>query len=122
VALGALVAIKNRDKARAVGIGLVIWAAMVLVYDAILLWLMFAFGDRPIEPFVVPVAALNPIDLARIMVMLKVDLAAMMGYSGAVYKMFFGSMGGMLLASGSLMLWVIWPAWWAFRAFERRDL
>jgi Cu-processing system permease protein len=122
VSLGTLIAVKTRDKARAVGIALAVWAVMVIVYDALLLWGMIAFGDRPVEPFVVPIAALNPIDLARIMVMLKVDLAAMMGYSGAIYKLFFGSLGGMLLAAIALALWVLLPAWCALRAFDRKDL
>ena len=122
VSIGALIAMETRDKARAVGFGLAVWALVVLVYDGLLLWAMLAFGDRPIEPFVVPVAALNPVDLARIMVMLKVDLAAMMGYSGAVYKQYLGSVGGILTATGALALWVVVPAWWALRAFDRKDL
>ncbi|MBS1946110.1 MAG: ABC transporter permease, partial [Bacteroidetes bacterium] len=77
-AIGALIAIRNREKARGVGLGLVVWFLFVLVYDAVLLWVMFAFSDYPIEPLIVPLAALHPIDLGRIMVMLKVDLAAMM--------------------------------------------
>ncbi|HOY29433.1 MAG TPA: ABC transporter permease, partial [Flavobacteriales bacterium] len=88
-ALGALIALRQRDKARGVGIALVLWLLFVLVYDALLLWLMFMTSEYPVEPFVVPLAALDPIDLARILVMLEIDLAAMMGYSGAVYKSFF---------------------------------
>ncbi|MEO8590975.1 MAG: ABC transporter permease subunit [Flavobacteriales bacterium] len=121
-AIGGLVAVKNRDRARGVGIGLVTWVMMVLVYDALLLWIMFSFSDRPIEPVIVPLAALNPIDLARILVMLKIDLAALLGYTGAVYQQFFGSAGGMLVAFVALLLWVLLPATWAVRAFARKDL
>ncbi|MBL8002256.1 MAG: ABC transporter permease subunit [Flavobacteriales bacterium] len=122
VALGTLLALTQRDKARGVGIGLVTWFLFVLVYDALLMALMFALSDRPIEPWVVPLAALNPIDLARIAVMLRVDLAAMMGYSGAVYQRFFGSAQGILLALGLMVLWAAWPALVAFRVFRRKDL
>mgnify|MGYP001229648492 CR=1 FL=1 len=120
-AIGALIAIRNREKARGVGLGLVVWFLFVLVYDAILLWVMFAFSDYPIEPLIVPLAALDPIDLGRIMVLLKVDLAAMMGYSGAVYEKFFGSARGILLALAALMAWVAVPAALGFRAFSRKD-
>ncbi|HRN37549.1 MAG TPA: ABC transporter permease subunit, partial [Flavobacteriales bacterium] len=120
-AIGALIAIRNRDKARGAGLGLVVWFLFVLVYDAILLWVMFAFSDYPIEPLIVPLAALDPIDLGRIMVLLKVDLAAMMGYSGAVYEKFFGSARGILLALAALMAWVAVPAALGFRAFSRKD-
>jgi len=94
----------------------------VLVYDAVLMWLMFVTSEYPIEPFVVPLAALNPVDLARIMVMLQIDLAAMMGYSGAVYKSFFGSAAGMAMAAAILSLWVVLPAWGGFRVFGKKDL
>ncbi len=120
-AIGALIAIKNREKARGVGLGLVVWFMLVLVYDAVMLWFMFAFSDYPIEPLIVPLAALDPIDLARIMVMLKVDLAAMMGYSGAVYEEFFGTLAGMFIALTALLAWVAAPASFAFRAFRRKD-
>ena len=121
-ALGALIALRQREKARGVGIALVSWLLLVIVYDALLMWGMFAFSDYPIEPFVVPVAGLNPIDLARIMVMLEIDLAAMMGYSGAIYKIFFGSTTGMVVAGLILLLWVALPTWAGFRAFRRKDL
>lgn len=120
-AIGALIAIKNREKARGVGLGLVVWFLFVLVYDAILLWIMYAFSEYPIEPWIVPLAALDPIDLGRIMVMLKVDLAAMMGYTGAIYEKFFGSMMGIFLALGALAAWVAVPSAFTFRAFRRKD-
>jgi Cu-processing system permease protein len=122
VAIGALIAIRNREKARGVGLGLVVWFLFVLVWDAVLLWIMFAFSDHPIEPLIVPLAALDPIDLGRIMVLLKVDLAAMMGYSGAVYEQFFGTLRGILVALAALMAWVALPSMAAFRAFRRKDL
>lgn len=121
-ALGALIAVKQRDRAKAVGLGLVTWVMMVLVYDSLLLWLMFSFSDRPIEPVIVPLAALNPIDLSRILIMLKIDLAALLGYTGAVYQRFFGSMGGMLVSLAALVAWTLLPAWAAARSFARKDL
>lgn len=122
VAIGSLIAIKNREKARGVGLGLVVWFLFVLVYDAVLLWVMFAFSDYPIEPWIVPLAALDPIDLGRIMVLLKVDLAAMMGYSGAVYEKFFGNVRGIIIALLALLAWVAVPSSFAFRAFRKKDL
>ncbi len=121
-ALGVLIALKQREKARGVGLGLAIWFLFVLVYDALLMSLMFAMSDYPIEPFVVPLAALNPIDMGRILVMLQVDLAAMMGYSGAVYKEFFGSAGGIGVAFGVMMIWVVIPTLFSFHTFQRKDL
>lgn len=122
VALGALIALRQREKARGVGLSLAVWLLFVLVYDAVLMGLMFSLSDYPIEPFVVPLAGANPIDLARILVMLEVDLAAMMGYSGAIYKNFFGSTAGMGVAAMILLLWVALPAWRGFVVFGKKDL
>jgi Cu-processing system permease protein len=121
-ALGVLIALKQREKARGVGVALAMWLLFILVFDALLMWLMFTLGDYPIEPFVVPLAGLNPVDLARILVMLEIDLAAMMGYSGAIYKNFFGSAGGMVVAALILALWVLLPLLLSFRVFRRKDL
>lgn len=121
-ALGLWIAVRQRDRARAVGIGLMTWVFMVLVWDSLLLWIMYSFSDRPIEPLIVPLAALNPIDLSRILIMLKIDLAALLGYTGAVYRDFFGSAGGMIVSFSALTLWVLLPAWAAVRGFRRRDL
>ncbi|MCB0793801.1 MAG: ABC transporter permease subunit [Flavobacteriales bacterium] len=121
-ALGVLIALKHREKARGVGVGLMVWFLFVLAYDALLMSLMFALNDYPIEPFIVPLAALNPIDMGRILVMLQIDLAAMMGYSGAVYKEFFGSAGGMAVAFGVMLIWFLVPTLLSFRTFQRKDL
>lgn len=121
-ALGLWIAVRQRDRAKAVGIGLVAWVLMVLVYDTVLLWILFAFSHRPIEPLIVPLAALNPIDLSRILIMLQIDLAALLGYTGAVYREFFGSTGGMLASLGALCLWTVLPAWRAVHVFARKDL
>jgi len=122
VVLGVLIATRLREKARGVGMALVAWLLFVLVHDALLLALLFTLSDYPIEPWIVPLAGLNPIDLARIIVMLEIDLAAMMGYSGAVYKNFFGSNMGMLIAALIMLLWTLIPGWGAIRAFQRKDL
>lgn len=121
-ALGLWIAVKQRDRAKAVGTGLVAWVLMAVVWDSVLLWIMFSFSDRPIEPLIVPLAALNPIDLSRMLIMLKIDLAALLGYTGAVYEKFFGSLGGMLTSLSVLLLWTLLPTWAAVRVFARKDL
>lgn len=121
-ALGLWIAVEQRDRAKAVGIGLVTWVLMAIVWDSLLLWIMFSFSDRPIEPLIVPLAALNPIDLSRMLIMLKIDLAALLGYTGAVYEKFFGSMGGMFTSLFILLLWALLPTWGAVRGFARKDL
>ena len=70
----------------------------------------------------VGVTALNPIDLSRILILLKMDVSALMGYTGAVFKDFFGTTAGFGLAILVLMLWAIIPLAISVRKFNRKDL
>jgi Cu-processing system permease protein len=54
--------------------------------------------------------------------MLKMDVSALMGYTGALYKDFFGSSSGILFTLGIMLLWIILPLWWALRVFRKKDL
>jgi Cu-processing system permease protein len=63
----------------------------------------------------------NPIDLARTLLLLRLDVAALMGYTGAVFRMAFGTPAGMGIALVAMLAWVAGPWWFAARAFDRRD-
>jgi Cu-processing system permease protein len=54
--------------------------------------------------------------------MLKMDVSALMGYTGALYEDFFGSFRGMLFTAGVMFLWVIIPLYGALRTFKKKDL
>ena len=68
------------------------------------------------------ISAFNPIDLGRILVLLKMDVSALMGYTGAVFNDFFGKTFGMITAIFVLVLWIAFPAWLSARKFNRKDL
>jgi len=73
------------------------------------------------EKFTLALSALNPIDLGRIFIMLKMDISALMGYTGALYKDFFGSGTGIIFTGCIMLLWIILPLWWALRVFKHKD-
>ncbi len=75
-----------------------------------------------IEEAVVGLTFLNPIDLARILLLLEFDLSAMMGFTGAVFQRFFGSGLGMSLSIGALVLWLLIPLGLSLRYFNQKDL
>lgn len=114
--------IRSRDKARGIGVALMLWFYFALIYDGLVLLLLFAFSDYPLERLTMLLCALNPIDLARIFIMLQIDISALMGYTGAVYKDFFGSAAGIAFTAGILLLWILLPLWGAVRHFRKRDL
>ena len=70
----------------------------------------------------VAVSLLNPIDLSRILILLKMDISAMMGYTGAIFKNYFGTNSGLLLSGMVLLMWVVMPLWLSVRKFNRKDL
>lgn len=122
VSLAFLAAVMTRDKARAIGIALVFWFYFSLLYDALVLWLLHQYSDYPMEQPTLILVSLNPIDLARILMMLQLDVSALMGYTGAFFREFFGSNLGMLYSLGGLLVWAIWPIALANRIFNRKDL
>ena len=111
-----------RDKAKGIGSALLLWFYFTLIYDGIVLLILFSFSDYPLEKFTLLISALNPIDLGRIFIMLKMDVSALMGYTGALYKDFFGSGTGLLFTIGIMTLWIIIPLWLAVRKFKKKDL
>jgi Cu-processing system permease protein len=117
-----LASVIARDKARGIGFSLLLWFYFALIYDGLVLLILFTFSDYPLEKLTLLLSALNPIDLGRIFIMLKMDISALMGYTGALYKDFFGSGTGLLFTTGIMLLWVVLPLWLAVRRFNRKDL
>ena len=66
--------------------------------------------------------ALNPVELARLLILLKLDISALMGYTGALYREFFGSTGGIVISFSMMMLWMIVPLAVARRIFRKKNL
>jgi Cu-processing system permease protein len=122
VSLAFLASVLTRDKAKAIGLALLFWFYFALIYDGFLLWFVYAFSDYPLEKITLVFISLNPIDLARVIMLLQLDISALMGYTGAFYKDFFGSGPGIILSTVTLFLWIIIPLGLALRIFSRKDL
>jgi Cu-processing system permease protein len=120
--LAFLASVIARDKARGIGFVLLLWFYFALIYDGLVLLILFSFSDYPLEKLTLVLSALNPIDLGRIFIMLKMDISALMGYTGALYKDFFGNGSGILFTAGIMLLWILLPLWIAVRIFKRKDL
>jgi len=115
-------AVRSKDKARGIGFALLLWFYFSLIYDGLILLILFSFSEYPLEKITLLLSALNPIDLGRIFIMLKMDVSALMGYTGALYQDFFGSLTGMLFTVGTMSLWIVLPLLGALRTFKRKDL
>ena len=93
-----------------------------LIYDGLLLWIIYSFSDYPLEKVTLSLIAFNPVDLARIIMLLKLDISALMGYTGAFYKDFLGHWTGTLFSVGVLALWAVVPIVIALQIFRKKDL
>jgi len=122
VSLAFLSAVVTRDKAKAIGIALLFWFYFVLIYDAFILWIVYNYSDYPLEHVTLFLISLNPVDLARILMILKLDVSALMGYTGAFYKDFFGSNKGFGFSIIILLIWIMLPFLVARSIFKRKDL
>ena len=122
VSLAFLASVSTRDKAKAIGIALLFWFYFSLIYDGFLLWFVYAFSDYPLENVTMLLISLNPVDLARVIMLLQLDISALMGYTGAFYKEFFGSHLGIALSTIILGLWTLTPFLISLRIFSKKDL
>lgn len=121
-AFAMLSSIVSRDRAKGIGISIFVWLFFAIIYDGILLVLMFQFADYPIEGIMATLAAINPIGLARIFVLLQLNISAMLGYSGAIFKDIFGSGGGMGISMVILFIWIAVPFLLSYIQFNKKDL
>ena len=122
VAIALFATVKTRDKAKGIGASIMLWLYFSLLFDGFVLFLLFQFADYPLEKPMIGITALNPIDLSRILILLQLDESAMMGYTGAVFKDFFGTYTGLTFSVGALLLWIVLPVWHSTYKFNTKDL
>lgn len=121
VALAFLIATLNEDKIKGFGIAILVWLYLAVVYDGMFLLVLMTFSDYPLEKPAIGMSVLNPVDLSRILVLLKLDISALMGYTGAVFNKFFGTTKGMIISFASLLLWILIPVWLFLRFSRKKD-
>ena len=122
VSIALLASVKTRDKAKGIGLAILLWFYFSIIFDGLVLFILFQFEDYPMEKPMLVFTALNPIDLSRIFILLKMDVSALMGYTGAVFEDFFGTVTGTIIAVSTLLLWIAAPCWFSLRSFVKKDL
>ena len=99
-----------------------LWLFFALLFDGLVLFLLFQFSDYPIEKIMAVLSALNPVGLSRIFVQLQLDVSAMLGYSGAIFKEIFGTGKGLGISVIILLLWSAFPFLISLIKFNKKDL
>ena len=119
-AIACVIALVCEDRLRGLGAAIATWLGLALLYDGLVLVLVATFGDYALERPVLAAMLANPVDLARVLLLLRFDNAALMGYTGAVFQRFFAGAGAMI-AVAALILWIGAPVYAGSRAFRRKD-
>ena len=108
-AIAFYIALTNINKIRGFGLTLLVWLLLALIYDGLVLMALSFFSEYPLEKWAIGMTLFNPIDLGRILILLKLDISALMGYTGAVFDKFFGTSAGMLISTLCLAAWLFTP-------------
>ena len=122
IAIAMLATLLTRDKAKGIGIVILLWLYFSLLFDGLVLFLEFQFADYPMEKIMIGISMLNPIDLGRILVLLKMDVSALMGYTGAVFKNFFGTSWGFASSILVMLIWIFVPVVISIVRFNKKDM
>lgn len=120
-ALAMVIALATDDRLRGMMLALGAWFVLTLAYDGAVLVLVSAMGDWPLERPLLALMLLNPVDVARVLVLTALDASALLGYTGALFRRVFGSALGPAVAVAALSAWAAIPVLVARRRFLRRD-
>ena len=121
VALAVNIALRNENKVKGFGYAILLWLFMAVIYDGIFMILLIVFDDYPLDKFTLIASMFNPIDLSRIMILLKLDISALLGYTGALFQNFFGNGWGMIASLSMLLLWTLIPVWLLVKVAKKKD-
>jgi Cu-processing system permease protein len=119
--LAFVIALGCRDRAAGLAGAILVWLGATVLYDGLVLMGVVVFRDYPLERALIAGMLINPVDLARVLLLLQFDLGALAGYTGAVFTRFFGAVQGSLWAVVALLFWIAAPFAGGMRLFARKD-
>jgi len=119
--LAFVIALACRDRAAGLAVAILVWLTATVLYDGLVLIGVVLLRDYPLERPLIAGMLSNPVDLARVLLLIQFDLGALAGYTGAVFERFFGAVQGSLWAVAALTLWIALPFAGGFRLFARKD-
>ncbi|MBD1259721.1 ABC transporter permease [Maribacter polysiphoniae] len=120
-ALAFNIALSNENKIKGFGYAVLMWLFLAVIYDGLFLLSLIIFEEYPLDSFSLVATTFNPIDLSRTLILLKLDISALLGYTGAVFKSYFGTNLGLFVSLGMLVLWTILPVWRLAYKSKRKD-
>lgn len=120
-ALAFIIALSYENKIKGFGYAILLWLFLAIIYDGLFLLTLLFFEDYPLDKVSLLATLFNPIDLSRTLILLKLDISALLGYTGAVFKQFFGTNFGLILSLSVLIIWVLVPVWRISVKSQKKD-
>jgi len=120
-ALSFNIALSNENRIKGFGYAVLLWLFLAVVYDGLFLMSLILFEEYPLDTFSLVATMFNPIDLSRTLILLKLDISALLGYTGAIFKSFFGTGLGFLISILMLTLWTVLPIFRLIYKSKRKD-
>lgn len=120
-ALAFNIALSYENKIKGFGYAILLWLFLAVIYDGLFLLSLVYFQDYPLDKFSLIATMFNPIDLSRILILLKLDISALLSYTGAVFKEFFGTSYGAVASISMLVVWVLVPLYRIKIIIRRKD-
>ncbi len=110
-------------RTRALAIALVVWFAAVVLFDVTALGLASLLPSGPASRVLIVSVLVNPADAVRTGALLGIEGSGAFGAASlALLRFTRGAAGAGLLLAGSVLLWMVVPAWLAARRLDRADL
>ena len=115
------ISLLNENRIKGFSYAILVWLLLAVIYDGLFLILLVFFSDYPLDQFTLFASLLNPIDLSRILILLKLDISALLGYTGALFQKFLGTQWGMVIALSTLLVWTVAPILTMLQVASRKD-
>jgi Cu-processing system permease protein len=120
-ALGLAISVLMPDRMKGISLVFTAWLYLAIIHDSLVFGMISMLHDYPMEIPAMLLTAVDPIDLARLTVLLNLDMAALMGYTGTVLQRSLSTPLGGALISLALFIWVAVPMLGGLKVFEKMD-
>lgn len=121
LSIGVLLGVRARRRLSAVGMALVAWVVLAVLFDFAAIALLQFAGDGEPGPMLLVLLATNPIDGMRALGLVGLGADVLLGPTGAALSKLLGPSGGAALVGAALLAWCTVPLAVAARIFRRRD-
>ena len=123
LSLAALLSIIAHRRPMAIVTGLIVWLFFLFIYDLIVLSAAYYVDEAYLRTMLYFSLLGNPIDIARVVVLMSLGGQAALGAAGAgLLRMFGGGVTAAIAATGLFIIWIVAPLVVAALMFRRQDM